>query len=98
MQVEAGDLLVVFSDGIIEAANAGDEEFGEERILAAVERNWAKSPAEIRDAILSAVKGFLGTGLPHDDQTLMVALQFTVRSSAASWQIDDLYVDPYRSG
>ena len=33
-----------------------------------------------------------------DDQTLMVALQFTVRSTAASWQIDDVYVDPYRSG
>lgn len=33
-----------------------------------------------------------------DGQTVMVALQFTVRSSAASWQIDDLYVDPYRSG
>lgn len=33
-----------------------------------------------------------------DGQTLMVALQFTVRSSAASWQIDDVYVDPYRSG
>ena len=33
-----------------------------------------------------------------DGQTLNVALQFTVRSSAASWQIDDLYVDPYRSG
>jgi hypothetical protein len=33
-----------------------------------------------------------------DDQTVMVALQFTVRPSAASWQIDDVYVDPYRSG
>jgi hypothetical protein len=33
-----------------------------------------------------------------DDQTVMVALQFTVRSSAASWQVDDVYVDPYRSG
>jgi hypothetical protein len=33
-----------------------------------------------------------------DGQTVMVALQFTVRSSSASWQIDDLYVDPYRSG
>jgi hypothetical protein len=32
------------------------------------------------------------------DQTLMVALQFTVRPSAASWQVDDVYVDPYRSG
>jgi hypothetical protein len=33
-----------------------------------------------------------------DDQSLMVALQFTVRATAASWQIDDVYVDPYRSG
>ena len=33
-----------------------------------------------------------------DGQTLQVALQFTVRASAASWQIDDVYVDPYRSG
>jgi hypothetical protein len=32
-----------------------------------------------------------------DDQTLSVALQFTVRSPAATWQIDDLYVDPYSS-
>lgn len=36
-------------------------------------------------------------GLP-DGQKLMVALQFSVPGSAASWQIDDLYVDPYRSG
>ncbi len=33
-----------------------------------------------------------------DGQKLMVALQFSVPDSAASWQIDDLYVDPYRSG
>ena len=33
-----------------------------------------------------------------DDQTLMVALEFTVPSPAASWQIDDVYIDPYRSG
>ena len=33
-----------------------------------------------------------------DDQTLSVALRFTVRSAAATWQIDDVYVDPYRSG
>jgi hypothetical protein len=33
-----------------------------------------------------------------DGQTLTVALKFTVRSSSASWQIDDVQVDPYRSG
>ena len=33
-----------------------------------------------------------------NDQTLNVALQFTVRASSASWLIDDVYVDPYRTG
>jgi serine phosphatase RsbU (regulator of sigma subunit) len=70
--IQPGDLLVVFSDGISEAANARDEEFGEARILAAVEENWAGSPAEILDAVLARVRTFLGKELPHDDQTLMV--------------------------
>jgi hypothetical protein len=33
-----------------------------------------------------------------DGDTLMVALEFSVPQSAGSWQIDDVYVDPYRSG
>ena len=33
-----------------------------------------------------------------DDQSLLVALQFTVPAASASWQVDDVYVDPYRSG
>ncbi len=69
--VKPGDLLVVFSDGILEAANSADEEFGEERILKAVEDNWPGSPTEIRDAILSRVRTFLGKELPHDDQMPM---------------------------
>jgi serine phosphatase RsbU (regulator of sigma subunit) len=67
-----GDLLVVFSDGILEAANSLDEEFGEERIVPAVEESWDGSPTEICDAILAKVRIFLGKELPHDDQTLMV--------------------------
>jgi serine phosphatase RsbU (regulator of sigma subunit) len=72
ISVLPGDLLVVFSDGILEAANSLDEEFGEERILPAVEESWAGSPTEICDAILAKVRVFLGKELPHDDQTLMV--------------------------
>jgi serine phosphatase RsbU (regulator of sigma subunit) len=70
--VMPSDLLVVFSDGILEAANALDEEFGEDRILATVKENWAGSPTEICDAVLANVRTFLGKELPHDDQTLMV--------------------------
>jgi hypothetical protein len=38
------------------------------------------------------------TGALPDGDTLMVALEFSVPQSAGSWQIDDVYVDPYRSG
>jgi hypothetical protein len=38
------------------------------------------------------------SGTLSDGASLMVALQFSVPASAASWQIDDVYVDPYRSG
>ena len=81
--IQPGDLLVVFSDGILEAANARDEEFGEDRILEAVKENWAASPTEIRDAVLARVRIFLGNELPHDDQTLMVVrLQGVAKRSA----------------
>jgi serine phosphatase RsbU (regulator of sigma subunit) len=83
-----GDLLVVFSDGILEAANAADEEFGEERILRAIEENWSGSPREICDGVLANVRLFLGKELPHDDQTLMVVRLQKV--PAPSRQLDDV--------
>jgi hypothetical protein len=70
--VQPGDLLVVFSDGILEAANSQDEEFGEAGVLASVERNWNNPPREICDSILADVRTFLGKELPQDDQTLLV--------------------------
>lgn len=67
-----GDLLVVFSDGILEAANEKDEEFGEAGIAASIERNWGGNPTEICAAVLEDVRQFLGTCAPQDDQTLLV--------------------------
>jgi serine phosphatase RsbU (regulator of sigma subunit) len=71
-KVEPGDVLVVFSDGVCEAANIHDEEFGDARIAEIVRRNIELSPQEICDAILREVAQFLGTMKPHDDQTLLV--------------------------
>ncbi len=71
--IQPGDLLVVFSDGILEASDSRHQEFGEERIIAAVERNWTKSPAEICRAILADVRSFIGGEAAQDDQTLLVA-------------------------
>ncbi len=87
VSVEPGDVLVVFSDGVLEATNKGDEEFGEERILATVKDNWSGSPSAICDAVLSRVRTFLGKELPHDDQTLMVVrLQGVAVHAGAGYQ------------
>jgi sigma-B regulation protein RsbU (phosphoserine phosphatase) len=83
-----GDLLVVFSDGVLEAANAEDEEFGEERILLAIEQNWSGSPREICDGVLAQVRQFLGKESPHDDQTLMIVRLQKV--PAAATHLDDI--------
>jgi len=79
-QVDAGDVLVVFSDGVAEAANANDEEFGESRIAEIVRRNIARSPQEICDAIVQEMKHFLGAMKAHDDQTLLVVRLVPARS------------------
>ena len=75
-RLEQGDVLVLYSDGVIEAANARGEEFGEHRLIAAVEANLNAGPVQIRDRILRAVREFTGTDLLADDQTLL-AIRYT---------------------
>ena len=70
---QPGDLLVLFSDGIVEAANSSEEEFGESRVLALIEENWTRSSSDIRDEILKQVRVFLRGDQPQDDITLVVA-------------------------
>ena len=70
--VGAGDLLVIYSDGIVEAADAHEQEFGEERLISVIERNWRKPPAEICESILASTESFVGREAPQDDQTLLI--------------------------
>jgi hypothetical protein len=71
-RVEAGDLLIVFSDGIAEAMNADEEQFGEERIVAIARQHLDQHPRMICDAVVRGIARFLGPSKPHDDQTLLI--------------------------
>ena len=75
-RLEQGDMLVLYSDGVIEAANASGEEFGEHRLIAAVESDAYAEPSAIRDRILRAVREFTGSDVFADDQTLL-AIRYT---------------------
>jgi sigma-B regulation protein RsbU (phosphoserine phosphatase) len=67
-----GDLLVVYSDGVVEATNAAGEQFDEERLVEAIQQNSGRPPVEIRDLVLEQVHRFLGEQRAQDDLTLVV--------------------------
>ena len=71
LTLSAGDRLVLFTDGIVEATDEEDEEFGNQRLVEAVRRTRAAAPAAIVDAIFDAVSGFT-RGHLQDDATVMV--------------------------
>jgi phosphoserine phosphatase RsbU/P len=71
--LESGDVLVLFSDGVTEAADPSDDDFGEERLAALVASMRDRPAGEIVDAIHTAVTEFT-QGLPQaDDITVVVA-------------------------
>ncbi len=67
-----GDVLVLYSDGVLEAADAAGAQFGQERLAAAVERSLDGTADEIRDHILASVRTFSGRTPRDDDRTLLV--------------------------
>jgi phosphoserine phosphatase RsbU/P len=67
-----GSLLALYSDGITEAVNAADEEFGPERLLSILLENSGRPAAEIRDLVNRAVEEFAGNEPQYDDQTLVL--------------------------
>jgi sigma-B regulation protein RsbU (phosphoserine phosphatase) len=72
LDLTSGDTLVFYSDGLTEAMNEELEQFGEERLMQAVEKVDGMAAGAARDAILRDVADFLGGLAPQDDLTLVV--------------------------
>jgi sigma-B regulation protein RsbU (phosphoserine phosphatase) len=71
-RLEAGDTLILYTDGVTEARNSDGEMFGEERLLAAVEGRTADSPRDEMERIRRAVTEHARDVRPSDDLTLLV--------------------------
>jgi phosphoserine phosphatase RsbU/P len=71
-QLNRGEALVVYSDGVSEAVNPKEEEFGLERLTEVVRRNVTASAAGIRDKVESALSSFTQTAPANDDITLVI--------------------------
>ena len=72
LQVEKGDRLFLYTDGVTEAHNEKDELYGEDRLLKVFEDHIDKSEDEIIDIILKDVKAFSGEAPQFDDITMMI--------------------------
>lgn len=70
----SGDVLVLYTDGLVEARNARGEEFGEDRLVAYVAQHHAASAEDLLSGLVRAAERFTDGAL-HDDVTLLVIKQ-----------------------
>lgn len=72
LTLDTGDVLVLYTDGVTEAFNQNDEEFGEGRLMDAVCASRGMSAREILDTIFRRVTEFTGDAMQSDDITLVI--------------------------
>src|SRR5207249_2653593 len=70
--LEAGDILIFYTDGLTEAMNDRSELYGLERLSAIALRERNTSPDEMKKAILMDLQTFLGEHHPQDDVTMVL--------------------------
>lgn len=71
-QLEYGDLVLIFSDGVTEAQNLEDELYGETRLKEFLENTACQAAPELCEKVIAAVHNFVGTAPQADDVTLTV--------------------------
>lgn len=70
--IGVNDVVILFTDGVVEVFNDKDEEFGETRLTELVKKHRKKTTTEIRDAIYNAVNEFASDTHVFDDFTMIV--------------------------
>jgi sigma-B regulation protein RsbU (phosphoserine phosphatase) len=71
-ELRAGSRLLLYTDGVTEAENRAGEQFGDERLVAAIGGPGQSEPAGALDAIIAAVVRFRGTARQSDDIPMML--------------------------
>ncbi len=72
VQLESGDILAFYSDGLVEARDAGNEDFGLKRFAEVIRANSGRAAQDIVSAVNASVEEFVGRIPFHDDRTLIV--------------------------
>jgi sigma-B regulation protein RsbU (phosphoserine phosphatase) len=72
LRMDPGDILVLYSDGVTEARDDADDEFGEERLTSFLREHRAMDPERLVESLIRAVHEFSRDGKPGDDVTVAV--------------------------
>jgi sigma-B regulation protein RsbU (phosphoserine phosphatase) len=72
VELQSGDWLVVFTDGVTEAENNAGEEYGEARLLSILYANSTLTPALLLETMMRDLDRFVGDAPQHDDVTLVL--------------------------
>jgi len=71
-RLDAGDYLVIFTDGVVEAFNKNGEEYGEQKLLGVVNHAADGAPPQLLQSLLADLDGFVGNTPQHDDMTCLL--------------------------
>ncbi|HEY9167542.1 MAG TPA: PP2C family protein-serine/threonine phosphatase [Candidatus Kryptonia bacterium] len=77
LELNPGDLLVTYSDGVTEARNQRNDFFGEERLSDIVKGSAGISPDRVGEKILNAVDNFVGEAPRSDDLSLVIVKRWS---------------------
>jgi len=72
IQLRPGDLLFIFTDGLVEAVDDGGEEFGESRLMPCIQSAPPEPAAGTLERVMTQVNTFVGYARQHDDITCLV--------------------------
>ena len=72
VQLQAGDILFIFTDGVVEAVNDADEEYGEARLLRCIQATSSENASATLSRVMGEVNAFVGTARQFDDITSFV--------------------------
>ena len=73
MKVESGDILILYSDGVVETFNPEEEFYGEKRLVQTVQENFQLSSIEIIQQVCKSIREFTGEKPLTDELTLVIA-------------------------
>lgn len=72
VRLQAGDWLLIFTDGLVEAENQGQDEYGEERLFGVLHGGASSTPGELLRRMMSDLDAFVGATPQHDDVTCLL--------------------------